>query len=167
MATRRFKLAELEKLRARRHVCFAEQLRSANRAINRFYGDYLGDTDIGIAQLSILIRLYYAEDGAPISRLASNLEVDRTTLTRNLQLLERSGHVEIVPGDNRRTRLARLTEQGFASLKAALPRWQRAQRDLLDMLGEASWNGLLRDLRKLATLDAPASGTERSGENTA
>ena len=94
MNAKRYHLPFLEDVRTQRHVCFAEQLRSANRAITKLYTEHLGDADIGIAQLSLLIRLYYFGE-ITLSRLAQNLETDRTTLTRNVQILERSGHLEI------------------------------------------------------------------------
>jgi len=150
---RRRKLPYLEGVRTQRHVCFAEQVRAANRAINKFYSDRLAGADVGIAQLSILIRLYYYAQGTTMSRLARSLETDRTTLTRNLQLLERAGHVAIGQGEDRRKRLIELTDRGYAALKATLPLWQRAQRDLLRLLGDERWKDLLQGMRVLATLD--------------
>jgi DNA-binding MarR family transcriptional regulator len=153
MPTQRYHLPYLESVRQQRHVCFAEQLRSANRAITRCYAQHLGDADIGIAQLSVLIRLYYFGE-ITISALARNLETDRTTLTRNLQLLAKSGHLEMVGGEDRRQRRIRLTDHGFASLQRTIPRWLKAQEDLRSRLGAAQWDALFAGLRVLATLDA-------------
>ena len=152
MKPKRHHLPYLEDVRTQRHVCFAEQLRSASRAINKLYTAHLGDADIGIAQLSLLIRLYYFGE-VTLSRLAKNLETDRTTLTRNVQLLERSGHVEVVGADDLRQRLVRLTDKGFRSLKIAIPRWQAAQDELRQRLGSEPWDALFTGLRQLATMD--------------
>lgn len=160
MNTRRYRLPFLEEVRTERRVCFAEQLRAANRAINKLYTEHLGDCDIGIAQLSLLIRLYYFGE-ITLSRLAQNLETDRTTLTRNVQLLERSGHVQVVGGEDRRQRKIRLTDQGFASLKTAMPRWQKAQADLHRRLGDPSWQALFTGLRTLAMLE-PGIGPQKA-----
>jgi DNA-binding MarR family transcriptional regulator len=145
-------LSFLEDLRGERHVCFPEQLRSANRAINKFYAKYLGDCDIGIAQLSILTRLYYF-GAISVSRLATLLESDRTTLTRNLQILERSGHISIDNGTDRRQRIASLTDKGLASLEKAVPRWQKAQEALRERLGDQHWDELFEGLRLLARIE--------------
>jgi DNA-binding MarR family transcriptional regulator len=107
-------LPYLEEVKASRQLCFAEQLRSANRVTAKLYTEHLGDCDIGITQLSLLIRLYYFEE-VTMSRFATILETDRTTLARNVQRLERSGHVEVVSGEDGRERLVRLTDLGFAS----------------------------------------------------
>jgi DNA-binding MarR family transcriptional regulator len=159
MNLKRYHLPYLEEVKARRHVCFAEQLRSANRAITKLYTEHLGDCDIGIAQLSLLIRLYYFGE-VTMSRLAKNLETDRTTLARNVQLLERSGHVEVVSGEDGRKRLVRLTDLGFASLKKAVPRWLNAQADLDARLGGDQWEALFKGLRVLAQLDPTSSGRD-------
>ena len=142
----------LESVRDRRHVCFAEQLRSANRSITRLYSSHLGDSEIGIAQFSVLVRLYYFRQ-ITVSRLATQLETDRTTLSRNLRLLERAGHLELLPGDDQRQRLVRLTERGFAVLEATLPHWRAAQDALQSLLGDARWEDLFSGLRQLAELN--------------
>lgn len=142
----------LEEARQRPHLCFAEATRAANRAVTKFYEHHLQDVDIGIAQLSLLIRLYYLPD-VPVTKLARVMKTDRTTLTRNLQPLARSGHLEILGADDKRSRLVRLTPKGFASVEAALPAWQTAQRRMEEKLGSARWTRLMEDLRLLADVD--------------
>lgn len=161
MKNKNFHLPYLEDVRTQRHVCFAEQLRSANRAINKLYAEHLGDSDIGIAQLSILIRLYYFETIA-VSRLAKILETDRTTLTRNLQILQRSGHLSIDSGEDRRQRVVSLTDKGFKSLEYTIPRWLKAQAALHAQLGESQWDALFTGLRQLAQIDDSAVHARQS-----
>jgi len=151
MENKRHRSRFLEEARDRPHLCFAEATRAANRAVSKFYERHLKDVDIGIAQLSLLIRLYYLPD-VPVTRLARVLKTDRTTLTRNLQPLERSGHLVVVGGEDRRARLVRLTPKGFASVEAALPAWQAAQRELEQKLGAARWTQMMEELRMLADL---------------
>ena len=152
MNAKRYHLPFLEDVRTQRHVCFAEQLRSANRAITKLYTEHLGDADVGIAQLSLLIRLYYFGE-ITLSRLAQNLETDRTPLTRNVQILERSGHLEIGGGEDRRQRKVRLTDRGFESLKTTIPRWLKAQEALRQQLGDPLWDELFQGMRRLARLE--------------
>ena len=148
MNAKRYHLPFLEDVRTQRHVCFAEQLRSANRAITKLYTEHLGDADIGIAQLSLLIRLYYFGE-ITLSRLAQNLETDRTTLTRNVQILERSGHLEVIGGEDRRQRKVRLTDRGFASLKTTIPRWLKAQEALRQQLIDDLYERVVARLKDL------------------
>jgi DNA-binding MarR family transcriptional regulator len=66
--------------------------------------------------------------------------------------LERSGHLRISPGDDRRKRVASLTEQGRTSLEHAVPLWQRAQQELRQELGGEKWEVLFAGLHGLAHL---------------
>lgn len=146
--------AYLEGVRANRHVCFAEAMRTANRAITKFYSAYLDSADVGIVQMSLLIRLYYCP-GISVTRLATEMDTDRTTLTRNLQVLERSGHLKIESGEDKRSRVVRLTDRGFDSMEAAIPLWRQAQRDLQAAMGQSDWSQMFEGLKSLAQVRPP------------
>lgn len=157
----------LESARDQGRLCFAEATRAANRAINGFYNARLADAGINIAQFSLLVRLYYRPDTA-LNRLAKELQTDRTTLSRNLKVLERSGHLRVSPGEDRRQRVANLTRKGRSSLERAIPLWQRAQEDLREVLGGEHWDALFSGLHELARLPGreehgQADGTGESG----
>jgi DNA-binding MarR family transcriptional regulator len=62
-----------------------------------------------------------------MSALAGRLRLERTTLTRNLQLLEKKGLVAVAGDDDRRVRRIAVTRKGEAAASAALPAWKRAQ----------------------------------------
>ena len=145
----------LDEMRHTPHICLAEGLRSANRAITKRYTEYMAGTDIGPAQASLLMRLYYLRS-ATMLELARHMETDRTTITRNVDLLARDGFVQIVPGDDRRSKIVSLTEKGFARLEETLPKWRAAQADLKDLLGDDLWDRLLKETRILAELGGMA-----------
>lgn len=62
------------------------------------------------------------------------------------------GWVATSPGEDRREKLVRLTEDGAAKLKAARPAWERAQERLRSRLPEGTWSGLLHLLPELTHL---------------
>lgn len=138
----------LEEVRHTPHICLAEALRAANRAINKRYAEFLADLNISSAQVSLLMRLYYLRE-AELTQLARHMETDRTTIARNVDLLVNSGHVEIIPGKDRRSKLARLTPAGFALLERAVPKWQAAQTAVQEELGTELWGRALGDLRSV------------------
>ena len=72
--------------------------------------------------------------------------MDRTTLKRNLELLERDGLVRIEAGEDARVREVSLTTMAGQRLAAALPLWERAQEHVTRQLGENRVNRLLSDL---------------------
>jgi DNA-binding MarR family transcriptional regulator len=78
--------------------------------------------------------------------------MDRTTLTRNLELLERQGLIEVAAGKDRRTRIVTITEQGNTALAEALPLWQKVQTHVVDTLGEKRWSTMLADLSEMVAL---------------
>ncbi len=63
-----------------------------------------------------------------MTRLAAEAALDRSTMGRNLDPLERRGLVRLtVNAADQRERVAALTEAGRAALAAALPLWRAAQ----------------------------------------
>ena len=155
MSEKRFSDPRLEAIRQTPHICLAEGLRAANRAIARRYDSYINDSGVGPAQLSLLMRLYYLGPTA-MGQLAVQMETDRTTLTRTVKLLQDAGHVEVVPGESKRFRLVRMTEQGFSVLSQAIPKWEQAQADLRALLGDQSWATLLGETRHLLAVEGVA-----------
>jgi len=145
----------LEKLRHSPHICLAEAVRSANRAINRRYGQHMAELSITVAQASLLMRLYYLGE-TTMATLAEQMETDRTTMVRNVAPLEKSGHVIAITPDEGRALRYRLTDKGLAELEAALPHWQAAQDELRDDLGPDLWATLLAGMRRVVEIDGSA-----------
>jgi DNA-binding MarR family transcriptional regulator len=127
--------------------CTCYRLRQAARLVSRTYDQFLAPCGISIGQFGMLVTLT-AMEGESISKLAETLQMERTTLTRNLLPLQKLGYVAIEPGPDKRARALRLTETGKAALVAAQPLWQVAQRSLEHQLGKAevkSLNAVLED----------------------
>jgi DNA-binding MarR family transcriptional regulator len=105
--------------------CFAA--RKMARAVTQHYDRALHGTGLRANQFTTLSVLAQAGP-LPMAQLADMLGMDRTSLTRNLQPLARTGWIEIAPGaDDARSRIASLTRAGTAALRKALPAWRVAQ----------------------------------------
>jgi DNA-binding MarR family transcriptional regulator len=117
-----------------RPECVCTNLRRAARAISQLYDEALADSGVKITQFSLL-RAIQRNEPAPINALADEMALDRTTLARNLQPLERGGLIALTPGRDKRVVEVALTTAGQAAIKAALPHWQRAQKSLSKRLG--------------------------------
>jgi DNA-binding MarR family transcriptional regulator len=139
---------------ARDCACF--NLRKAARAVTQLYEAALAPSGMHATQFSVLVALAVA-DGAPLSRVAEGLVMDRTTLTRNLRPLARRGWVRIEEGEDRRERNVGLTRSGRVALERALPLWQQAQARLQEQLGDARWARMQTDLLSLVTTVQEAS----------
>jgi DNA-binding MarR family transcriptional regulator len=123
--------------------CLCLASRRASRAITRAYDRELRSTGVRVTQFSLLVLLIQ-RGSAPIGELAEFLGTERTTLTRNLALLEEAGWVEIRPGEDARARIVSITKKGRAAAFAALPAWRKAQRKALAVIGASGSGALLR-----------------------
>src|ERR1700676_3519395 len=106
--------------------CLCLASRRAARALTRAFDRELRPHRIRITQFSILTNLTL-RGPLPIGELAEFLGVERTTLTRNLALIERAGWVEIRAGEDARSRVVAVTKKGRNAIAAALPAWRKAQ----------------------------------------
>lgn len=129
--------------------CLCTNLRRAARGVSRYYDGALDGFGINVAQYSLLNNLLRL-DQPSISSLADAMGLDRSTLGRNVRVLEAAGLVRLMEGDDQRNRLVQLTEAGHERLVAALPAWEAAQQRLIDRLGAQKRETLLALLNELA-----------------
>jgi len=124
--------------------CICIELRNAAQQVTRLYDEQLTDTGISITQLSQLNHI--RELGKPsLKALAANTGLDRSTLGRNMRLLEKQGLVTLSAGDDARTKIVRLTRKGSNALRQAAPLWLDMQARLNTRLGPAK-RALLSEL---------------------
>ena len=109
------------------NCCFANRLRTASRAISRHYDAVLKPLGLKISQLSVLTAAALGDGELTIVEMAQRLGMDRSTMSRNLDPLERQGLVSIGPEERHRARRVTLTDAGMEKLKQAYPLWKSAQ----------------------------------------
>lgn len=117
--------------------CTVYRLRMATRRATRLYDAFLAPVGIGVAQFGVL-NAATALDGRSVTALAKSLDMDRSTLTRNLGPLVRAGHLSIERGTDRRSRAVRITPEGRAALARAWPLWRAAQKVIQQHLGHVT-----------------------------
>jgi DNA-binding MarR family transcriptional regulator len=107
--------------------CNSTALRKATRRVSQLYDAVLAPSGLRSTQRSILMHI--ARAGTPsLGDLAELLVLDRSALGHNLKPLERDGYVAItVDPEDRRSRLARLTDKGVAKLRETAGMWEAAQ----------------------------------------
>jgi DNA-binding MarR family transcriptional regulator len=104
---------------------------------------------IRITQFTILANLELRGETS-LGELAKFLGLDRTTLKRNLDLLEAKHWVRSRPAaDDNRARLLSITEDGFAAVIAAFPAWRAAQERVAAAISGHEF-GILQQLTKVA-----------------
>lgn len=128
--------------------CTCHRFRQVARLLSRDYDVFLAEFGISIGQFSLLSNIASGE-GDSITQLAEAVNMDRTTLTRNLTPLQRMGYIATTSGSDKRTRTIRLSPAGMKILKAAMPKWEAAQRQLEKQIGMKQVQQLNRRLDSL------------------
>jgi DNA-binding MarR family transcriptional regulator len=127
--------------------CIATRLRMADRVITKVYDDALRPLGLKVTQLSMLV---VAEGRGLIrqSEVGAELQLDDSTLSRNLGRMRDNGWLEEVSADDGRVHSYRLTEAGRALLDRAIPAWREAQTEARRRLGDAGVQALRRFARE-------------------
>ena len=130
-------------------ICYCTALRDAAAFSTDLYDAALRPLGIKVTMFRLLRRIDAAE-GASISDLASQIGLDRSTLGRNLRVLERQGLIESGISDDQRARRIVLTGTGREKLEAAAPLWEAVQNDFAEKIGPQALELLaeMGDLRK-------------------
>lgn len=140
---------ELSKIRR----CACGNIRLVSRALTQFYDEIIEPSGIRITQFSLLSTIA-REEAVTVSQLADVLVMDQTTVTHNLNLLEKQGLVERVVGQDRRVRVLKLTPEGQEALDRAIPYWEEAQAKAVERLGPERYRNLLKDLFVLSGINS-------------
>lgn len=129
-------------------VCACFNFRKASRAVTQLFDAVLQPSQLRSTQFVILVRI--GADGSPtLPDLARSLNVDRTTLTRNLQPLAREGLLKVSEGKDARASFVRLTPKGERALAATVPLWAKAQTRFVEQFGGSKWASMLEDLNRV------------------
>ena len=128
--------------------CPCLNLRRASKVLTSLFNEQMKDSGVLITQLPVLGALKV--DGAlPLTRLAKILDMDRTTLSRNVNPMLKLGLLSQGPGLDRRNRILEITTKGAQALEKALPLWDGAQNKVKELLGEEGLAVLLEKTKEI------------------
>jgi len=128
--------------------CACTTVRKANRALFRFYEAAMEGTGVTITQFSIL-RALARKGPTPLSDLADDLVMERTSLYRTLRPLEQGACVRVAASDRGRAKIASLTPKGRRTMAAAAGAWVRAHSAVIAAIGAQNWRVLSAALLKI------------------
>ena len=129
--------------------CACASARQLARMLTRVYDQQLRSAGLEAAQFALLSTL---DSDGPCTQtiLGRHHGLDKTTVSRNLNLLKRNGWVARLPTLDRRERRIGLTAAGRARLQDARPYWQKAQRSVQQAMTPKQWRALFTALRTAA-----------------
>ncbi len=127
--------------------CLGARVRILNRRISRIYDEVIRSHGIKFSQMNILtlVTLYGSVPSAKIGRM---LSLEKSTLSRNVGLMESKGWIRSSPGDGN-SRVLSVTRQGRDLLRKAAPDWSRAQEKAASMLGESAAEEIRRAANRI------------------
>ncbi len=117
-----------------KETCLCIDLRTAAQQLTQIYDEAMKSSGITVTQFSQL-HLIQTLDGPTLKELSTASQLERSTLGRNLRVLEKLGFVSMRVGDDARTRTIHLTTRGRNAFKRAVPLWRGVQQELTGRLG--------------------------------
>ena len=126
--------------------CVGYRVRALNRLITRIYDEELRPFGIRFSQMNILTAVTLEGPIQPVE-VARILSLEKSTLSRNVRIMEDNGWVMALPVPNGQTLEA--TPAGRRLLKRAAPAWRAAQDQVTELLGPKTASALTRAADRL------------------
>lgn len=114
--------------------CYCSQMRTAARRLGAVYDAALAPVGINIAQYSLLRIIEHLKE-VSLTDLGRAAGLDRSTVGRNVRVLERDGLVATRKGKDQREAMVCLAARGVTVLKEAGPLWDGCQKQIEARLG--------------------------------
>lgn len=114
--------------------CTAVRMRLINRVITSVYDDALRRLGLTVNQLNLLVAVCRMErvNAKQVGRV---LQMDASTLSRNLDRMRKEGWLRLVAGEDARSRNLKITAKGERLMVKAFPAWEEAQKRVSVLLG--------------------------------
>jgi DNA-binding MarR family transcriptional regulator len=128
--------------------CVGNRIRKLNRMVSAIFDGALAGAGLKTSQFSVLVAVANREQVRP-SELTKLLQMDESTVSRNVDRMCARGWLRLQPEGDRRSHLIEVTEAGQALISKAIPAWQQAQAEVSRRLGADSVAALRAALRKL------------------
>lgn len=132
-------------------TCVCQNLRRTSRAITQFYDRLLAPSGINSTQLALL-RTISIRNSSTISEISREMYMDRTTLTRSLELLKRQDFIRIESSSDKRKRIVTITSKGKAKMDKAFPLWEKAQSIIMEKFGKVNWKEIKMGLSEISNI---------------
>jgi len=130
-------------------VCVAGGVRKLNRMVSAIYDGALASSGVKTSQFSVLVAVANRKKARP-AELTKLLQMDESTLSRNVERMRARGWLRLERRGDRRSHLIEVTDKGQALIRKSLPAWQRAQENVSQRLGADTVATLRAALNKLS-----------------
>ncbi len=115
--------------------CIAVRVRLINRVITALYDEALRPFGLRVSQGNILVAVARKGEAKP-AEICRILRIEKSTLSRDVELMKREGWVESEPPQGGRNQTLRITPEGLKLIRATRPAWDKAQAEASRLIGE-------------------------------
>jgi DNA-binding MarR family transcriptional regulator len=130
--------------------CIALRVRMLNRLVTHLYDEELRPFGLKVSQVNILVAAWKLGTARPAA-VCEALQMDVSTLSRNVDRMKARGWLETVADPDGRAQPFRLTAQGRDVLEQMLPVWREIQEKALALLGGETVDWLDKAVRQLTS----------------
>jgi len=114
--------------------CICILLRQAARKTSAIYDETLAPLGINVAQFSLLRKIWRA-GSVSLTELARQADLDRSTIGRNVKVLQRINLIKSAVSDDHRESNVTLTDDGLDLVERGGVLWDKAQQEIETRLG--------------------------------
>ena len=122
--------------------CYLHRVRMLSRTITRVYDDALKPLDLKVTQMNLLGVITKLGPISP-GEMCQKLQMDKSTLCRNVERLIKYGWIKLVPGEDNRSHQLRITDKGKEIMKKACKLWKQAQAKTQKILGKDATKAIM------------------------
>jgi DNA-binding MarR family transcriptional regulator len=128
--------------------CICSRLRLLNRIVSGIYDEALRPLGLELSQLGVLIAIDLLGHRATGMRVAKVLQVEKSSISRELRRLEDRSLIRRSPSDAEHAVRIALTARGRGLISAAFPGWERAQAKASELLSRGLRAAVMREFRQ-------------------
>lgn len=134
--------------------CIAVRLRKLNRIVTNIYDDAFRPLNLKVSQMNILVATAKMGTARPTD-VCELLNLDVSTLSRNVERMKQRGWLQVVPELDGRSQPFQLTAQGHKLLEDAIPAWNNAQEQVKQLLGHDSVTHFNQAIKRIKQATEP------------
>ncbi len=115
--------------------CLAGRVRKLSRVITGIYDRTMQPHGIKVNQAGILIMLSLVEKPTA-GDICRYFQMEKSTVSRNVERMRKQGWIEASEGEGTLSQVLTVTPKGKKMLADIYGKWEKAQREVSELLGE-------------------------------
>ena len=128
--------------------CIAVRVRLINRVVTALYDEALRPHGLRVSQANILVAVAHWGEARPAA-VCGMLRIEKSTLSRDVELMKKKGWLEAEPPSGGRNQRIRVTAAGSKLLEKTHPSWEQAQAEATLLIGADGVDALNRIAARL------------------